>query len=1029
MEEWGKIKCKTDVCLDIKEENKLIFNSKKDIYGIKLKHLDCLPEINGGELLKNQFSIEKTSTTFQANDNKNPIPKGIGILIEFDGPIYQSCLDQLVIYEDAGWVLSHEFYPVYGCMDISACNFNPRANKSDKNCNYPPEHYDCNGNCISKIDCTGVCGGNKIIDECSICGGDNSSCADCAGIPNGNAVLDNCGNCDSDKSNDCVQDCAGTWGGNKIFDECNICGGDNSSCADCAGIPNGTAFLDDCDICSSGTTNHIANSDKDCTGVCFGKTILDCANICGGTTKLDCFNVCDGKSKLDRCGVCDGDNTSCGATYLWPTDASKTVTAFFGEERPHRYHAGLDIRTYGKIGDKLFATSDGYIKKITVSTKGYGKAIYLQLDDGNVALYAHLNNFTKEIDDIVRTLQKKHDKYSLYYTFDPNEFRVAKGDVIGYAGDTGTISGPHIHYELRDSLGKPFNPLYEYKINDSKSPVVNQIAFIPLDFNTTINELSKTQIFNFNRKTSNVYELNDTIAVNGKFGLGINVIDKVNSQPFSYGVYKIELYIDDEKAYEVSYDIYDYKDAKYIYHERDYQLKMELGKTFYRLFSGVNKEMLFINPEYSAPYILFEDNKYHEFKIIISDFNNNKVYASGTILNKKLPIIYTVHDQDSIYFENILENEYEYKFHITGKNDLDKVLPSENTYIQNNIINWEETEKPFSILKIDIKSRDGTEYLPQYIQILNDYTPISGDFYLKHYEHGVILEFKTNDFVDKAPQFTYEENGYRKSFNMHRVAKNSFETPLIKPSVFNQYNNIEIHFDTMPKHVFKYDAQNILAVPDKKIKLLYNGGQTILKGNKYIFNDTTMVWIEQYSELINDDAIITMPILIGPSRIQFNKFLELTIKVPRREDLDYSSIYQYNEKTNTWKYIPTTIDKVEMALICNIDSGGIYAIIKDRKAPLISNIYPGNNGSYYQNDFREIRFNILDESSGIKDEKNIKVQINNEKPLIFEYNTYRKEVHYKLDEKIAEGKHELRIEAFDNVGNRTVKKHEFYIKK
>ncbi|MAP62142.1 MAG: hypothetical protein CMF82_04240, partial [Candidatus Marinimicrobia bacterium] len=200
MEEWGKIKCKTDLCLDIKEENKLIFNSKKDIYGIKLKHLDCLPEINGGELLKNQFSIEKTSTTFQANDNKNPIPKGIGILIEFDGPIYQSCLDQLVIYEDAGWVLSHEFYPVYGCMDISACNFNPRANKSDKNCNYPPEHYDCNGNCISKIDCTGVCGGNKIFDECNICGGDNSSCADCAGIPNGNAVLDNCGNCDSDKS-------------------------------------------------------------------------------------------------------------------------------------------------------------------------------------------------------------------------------------------------------------------------------------------------------------------------------------------------------------------------------------------------------------------------------------------------------------------------------------------------------------------------------------------------------------------------------------------------------------------------------------------------------------------------------------------------------------------------------------------------------------------------------------------------------------------------------------------------------------
>ena len=1007
----------------------MIFNSKKDIYGIKLKHLDCLPEIVGGELLNNEFSIKKTSKIFEANYNENPIPKGIGVFIEFNGPIYQSCLDQLVIYEDAGWVLSHEFYPVYGCMDSSACNFNPRANNKDKSCDYPPKHYDCNNNCISKIDCSGVCGGEKNIDECGICDGDNSSCSDCAGTPNGSAYKDECGICDDDDSNDCTQDCSGTWGGNKIIDECDICGGDNSSCADCAGIPNGTAFMDDCDICSSGTTNHIANSNKDCFGMCFGKTKLDCAGICGGTTKIDCFDICDGKSKLDRCGICDGDNTSCGATYLWPTDASKTVTAFFGEERPNRYHAGLDIRTYGKVGDKLFATSDGYIKKITVSTKGYGKALYLQLDDGNVALYAHLNNFTKEIDDIVKSLQKKHDKYSLYYTFDPDEFRVKKGDVIGYSGDTGTISGPHIHYELRDSLGKPFNPLYEYEIIDNKSPIVNQIAFIPLDFETKINELSKTQTFEFKRITSNIYELKDTIAVDGKFGLGINVIDKVNSQPFSYGVYKIELYIDEQKSYEVSYDIYDYKDAQYIYHERDYQLKVELGKTFYRLFSGINKEMLFINPEYSIPYILFGDNKYHDFKIVISDFNNNKVYASGTILNKKMPIIYTKHNQNSLSFDNILEDKYQYQFHITGKNDLDKVFVSNDTYFENNIINWESTEKPFSVLKIDIKSNDGTQYLPQYIQIINDDTPVTGKFHLKHYEHGVILEFKTEEFINKIPQLTYEKDGYRKSLKMHRIAKNSFETPLIKPSEFSQYNNIEIHFDTEPKYVFKYDIANILAIPNKKIKLLHNGGQTIVRGNKYTFNDTTLVWIKEHEQLSNDTVTLTKPILIGPNRLQFNKFVELIIRVPKREDLDYSSIYKYNKNTNKWKYIPSTIDKEDMSLICNIDSGGIYAIIKEKQSPLVSNIYPGNNASYYQHDFREIKFSISDDGSGIKDEKNIIVQIDNEKPLIFEYNTYRKEVYYKLDQKMTEGKHELRIEAFDNVGNKTLRKHKFYIKK
>ena len=47
----------------------------------------------------------------------------------------------------------------------------------------------------------------------------------------------------------------------------------------------------------------------------------------------------------------------------------------------------------------------------------------------------------------------------------------------------------------------------------------------------------------------------------------------------------------------------------------DYQLKIDTGKTFYRLFSDVNKNMLFINPKYASEYVFFQDNDYHEFKI------------------------------------------------------------------------------------------------------------------------------------------------------------------------------------------------------------------------------------------------------------------------------------------------------------------------------------------------------------------------------------------------------------------------------
>ena len=107
---------------------------------------------------------------------------------------------------------------------------------------------------------------------------------------------------------------------------------------------------------------------------------------------------------------------------------------------------------------------------------------------------------------------------------------------------------------------------------------------------------------------------------------------------------------------------------------------------------------------------------------------------------------------------------------------------------------------------------------------------------------------------------------------------------------------------------------NILYIPNKELKLIHNGGQTIIKGNKYTFNDTALIWLEQYNNTNSnkDLSLITNPILLGPTRLQFNKFIELTIKLPERKDLDYSSIYKYNEKTEQWSYIPSIIDKKEI---------------------------------------------------------------------------------------------------------------------
>ena len=182
--------------------------------------------------------------------------------------------------------------------------------------------------------------------------------------------------------------------------------------------------------------------------------------------------------------------------YLWPVQAKKELTAVFGEERPGRYHTGIDVRTFGEIGYKLIAVDDGYISRIRTSSKGYGKTLYLKLKDGNMAVYAHLDHFTPELDKLENALHQHYGKYTIDHKIEPNEHPVKRSDIIGYSGDTGGVSGPHLHFEIRDEDGQPVNPFnHSLEIPDDLPPEVISLAIIPLDDKAEIDGFSEQKIY------------------------------------------------------------------------------------------------------------------------------------------------------------------------------------------------------------------------------------------------------------------------------------------------------------------------------------------------------------------------------------------------------------------------------------------------------------------------------------------------------------------------------------------------------
>ncbi|MGF1724289.1 M23 family metallopeptidase [Photobacterium nomapromontoriensis] len=95
-------------------------------------------------------------------------------------------------------------------------------------------------------------------------------------------------------------------------------------------------------------------------------------------------------------------------------------------------HFGLDFAA--NIGTEIYAPADGVVEVVRPSNKGSGNFLKLSHTLGFATTYSHLKKFNVKSGHFVR-----------------------KGDLIGWTGNTGLSTGPHLHYELR-FLGRALNP-------------------------------------------------------------------------------------------------------------------------------------------------------------------------------------------------------------------------------------------------------------------------------------------------------------------------------------------------------------------------------------------------------------------------------------------------------------------------------------------------------------------------------------------------------------------------------------------
>ena len=371
--------------------------------------------------------------------------------------------------------------------------------------------------------------------------------------------------------------------------------------------------------------------------------------------------------------------------FVSPLDLPFSLSGTFGEPRNTHFHLGIDIKTQGKEGWKVKSIAPGHISRIRVSLGGYGKALYIDHPDQTSSVYAHLRKFGPKIEAYIKSIQYEKESYTLQQFPKKGEFTVEAGEVIGYSGNTGSSSGPHLHFEIRDTESqKPINPLlFNFPIKDSQRPQIQQLFLFYPQSNNALTHSESVSLNKVNDSTYHTHVINSS----GIMGLGLRMFDRQDLSYSRNGIYKAKVDINGKTIVHYEFDQLDYSDSEKLFVNLDYPTYKQKKKKIQKLFFQNHKPLTFMKSLTDEGLFNIELGKSYQARVVIEDFSGNasyiEMYIEGT--KKKIP--------NKMLEGKLIEPRLDYILNLSDK----EVFFPKKTFFENAIIQIEEAKNTISI--------------------------------------------------------------------------------------------------------------------------------------------------------------------------------------------------------------------------------------------------------------------------------------------------------------------------------------------